>query len=383
MTAHELPSPLQPTTIRKGLGWAERLRYRWEYQRRLRVILKHVDPDGAVRLTWTERQRIREFWKTYGIDFVSPSWYRLFKTLTGRVDPRFIPEEVFRVQMEPMLCRRDVAMAYHDKNQLDRLFPDVERPATVLRNIYGNYFDADYRPVPREAVTELLGAHPGQYILKPSISGTGSGHNVARVDGSRDGFRIANTLLSLDDLERIYIQDFLLQRIVPQHRFMAGFHPGSLNTMRMITLRLNGTVKPIAATFRMGNGSHVDNGHAGGLLCGVDLADARLTPFACDVLFRRHDRHPITGESFANREIPSFAAVCDLAMLVHSRLPYFDVLSCDIGLLDNGAACLIEVNTIGQGVEPHQFLKGAPLFGDETEAVLTLIAERVGRGWNR
>ena len=39
--------------------------------------------------------------------------------------------------------------------------------------------------------------------------------------------------------------------------------------------------------------------------------------------------------------------------------------------------------TLGQGVEPHQFLKGTPLFGDETDEVLTLVAERARRGWNR
>ena len=62
------------------------------------------------------------------------------------------------MQLEPMLCRRDVAPAYHDKNQLDRLFPDVQRPRTVLRNIYGNYFDGDYRPVPRESIASPVWA---------------------------------------------------------------------------------------------------------------------------------------------------------------------------------------------------------------------------------
>lgn len=383
MKVAELPTPFQPTAVRRGLGWAERLRYRWEYRGRLRTLLQQVDPKGAVRLTLTERQRVREYWAGHGIDFVSSSWYLLFKGLTGRVDPRYVPEEVFRVQLEPMLCRKDVAPAYHDKNQLDRLFPDVQRPATVVRNIYGHYFDADYRPVPRAAVAELLAATPGRYILKPSISGTGSGHNVAQIEVSRDGFRIADTLLSLADVERIYVQDFLVQRIVEQHPFMARFHPPSLNTIRTITLRLRGDIHAVAMTFRMGNGSHVDNGHAGGLLCGVDIGDARLTPFACDVLFRRYDRHPISGEQFADAVIPSIDAVRDLALRVHSRLPYFDVLSCDIAILGDGRACLIEANTLGQGVEPHQFLKGSPLFGDETDEVLALVAERRRLGWNQ
>ena len=215
------------------------------------------------------------------------------------------------------------------------------------------------------------------------ISGTGSGHNVARVECSRDGFRIDQTLWSLADVERIYVQDFLFQQVVHQHALLARFHPGSLNTIRVITLRLGGDIQPLAATLRMGNGSHVDNGHAGGLLCGIDLGDGRLTPFACDVHFRRYDRHPITGERFADGTIPAFEAIKDLAVRVHTRMSYFDVVSCDIALLDNGEPCLVEANTFGQGVEPHQFLKGAPLFGDRTDEVLTLIAKRVRLGWNR
>ncbi|MGE3489584.1 MAG: sugar-transfer associated ATP-grasp domain-containing protein [Vicinamibacterales bacterium] len=381
MRAHELPAPLQPTLVRKGLRWAERLRYRWEYRGRLHVLLQRVDPSGSVRLTRAERRRVHEYWDRHDLACASLSWFRLFKALTGRVDPRFIPEEVFRVQLEPMLCRRDVAPAYHDKNQLDRQFPDIGRPRTVVRNIYGNYYDGEYRPLPREAVTAQL--EPGApYFLKPAISGTGSGHNVARVEVSRDGLAIGRTVLSLADVERIYVQDFLIQQPVRQHARLAAFHPPSLNTLRMITLRLGDEIALVAATFRMGNGSHVDNGHAGGLLCGVDLADARLTPFACDVFFGRYDRHPISGEWFTDQEIPSFAAVHELARRVHSRLPYFDVVSSDIAVLEDGQPCLVEVNTLGQGVEPHQFLKGEPLFGDQTERVLTLVAQRARSGWN-
>ena len=376
-----MPSPLEVTLVRQGLNWAEVLRYRWEYMRRLRFVLAQVDPGGRVRVTRHERQRVREFHARHRMPRVAMAWYRLFKALTGRVDPRYVPEEVFRVLLEPMLCRRDVALGYHDKNQLDRLLPDVPRPRTVLRNIYGHYYDHDYRPVPHEGAAALLG--PGRYVLKPSITGTGSGRNVALVERTDKGFRIDGIALSLAEVERIYVQDFLVQDIVRQHSWTARFHPGSLNTLRVITLRLNGAIRPIAATLRMGNGSHVDNGHAGGLLCGVDLADARLTPFACDVLFRRHDAHPISGARFADQAVPSFEAVKSLAAWVHERMPYFDILSCDIALLEDGRPCLVEVNTFGQGVEPHQFLKGAPLFGDDTEAVLTLVADRRRAGWNR
>ncbi len=383
MKASELPQPHQDSVVRKAVKRAELLRYWWEYRGRLRDLLRVVDPAGVVRLDGDERRAVRDHWARYGVSHVNPDWYRLFKALTGSVDPRFIPEETFRTRLEPFLCRRDVSAAYHDKNHMDRLLADVPRPRTILRNIYGAYLDEQYQPIDRAGVVAHLSGRPGAHFLKPAISGTGSGQNVARVEFESGGFRIAGAVLSLAEVERIYVQDFVVQETVRQHASLAKYHPASLNTLRVITLRLEGEVLPIAATLRMGNGSHVDNGHAGGLLCGVDVASGATTPFACDVSFRRFETHPRSGAAFAGQVVVSFAGVRDLALAVHRRLAYFDVLSCDIAVAEDGSPCLVEVNTFGQGVEPHQFLKGAPLFGDRTGDVLSLVAARERSGWNR
>jgi hypothetical protein len=383
MKATELPSRHQDTAVRKALHRAELIRYWWEYRGRLRQLLRVVDLPGQVRLSAAERSAVRQFWRRFGIGHVNLDWYRLFKAVTGTVNPQYIPEETFRTRIEPILCRRDVSAAYHDKNQLDRLFPAVSRPRTILRNIYGAYADEHYQPLERGAVMAYLADRPGPHFLKPAISGTGSGHNVARVEVAATGFRIGHTVLSLDDIERSYVQDFVLQEGVRQHPSLAAWHPASLNTLRIITLRLDRRIRPVAATLRVGNGSHVDNGHAGGLLCGVNVADGVTTTFAVDVSFHRFERHPISGQAFDGRAIIAFDAIRQLALQVHSQLPYFDMVSCDIAVMQDAVPCLVEVNTFGQGVEPHQFLKGAPLFDAETDAVLALVAQRAQSGWNR
>jgi hypothetical protein len=383
MKSAELPGRHQETTVRRALHRAELLRYWWEYRGRLRELLRVVDPSNQVWLDAGERKAVRDYWRRFGVGFVNTDWFRLFKALNGTVDPRYLPEETFRTRIEPVLCRRDVSAAYHDKNQLDRLLPEVARPRTILRNVYGAYADEHYRPIAPDAVIHHLAARSGPHFIKPSISGTGSGKNVARVELSADGFRLGTAVWSLQDIERTYVQDFVVQEGVRQHTSLAQWHPESLNTLRMITLRFNGRIRPVAATLRMGNGSHVDNGHAGGLLCGVGVADGRTTPFAVDVLFRRYDRHPRSGEAFDGRPVIAFEAIKDLALEVHARLPYFDVLSCDIAVAEDATPCLIEVNTFGQGVEPHQYLKGSPLFDDDTDAVLALVAQRAQSGWNR
>jgi Sugar-transfer associated ATP-grasp len=381
MKLPELPRRHQDTLVRRTLQQAELVRYWWEYRGRLATLLKHVEHGRSVRLDARERQEIRRYWSGYGINYINLDWYRLFKALNGAVDPRYVPEEIFRTRLEPFLCRRDVSAAYHDKNQMDRVFADLPRPRTVLRNIFGAYFDEGYRPIPRLAVPAHLASYKGVHFLKPAISGTGSGNNVARVEFNGGQFVLGAVTLSLADIEKIYVQDFVVQEAVQQHASLAAFHPGSLNTIRVITRRLDDSLRAIAATLRMGNGSHVDNGHAGGLLCGVDIRTGALTALACDVLFRKFSSHPLTGLPFAGEAV-SFARVRELALAVHARLPYFDVLSCDIAVLDSGSPCLVEVNTFGQGVEPHQFLKGAPLFDTETDTVLDLVSSRVRSGWS-
>jgi hypothetical protein len=382
MRVSELPRLHEESLVRKLVQQAELVRYWWEYRGRVRTLLRHVEGARSVRLDSGERRTIRQYWSNYGVSYLNLEWYRLFKALNGSIDPRYIPEETFRTRLEPFLCRRDVSAAYHDKNQMDRVFADLQRPRTILRNIYGAYFDQAYQPIRRDAVVAHLAARSGAHFLKPAISGTGGGNNVAKVQFGNGAFHIAGATLSLDDVERVYVQDFVIQEAVAQHDTLARFHPGSLNTLRIMTLRLNEQLRTIAATLRIGNGSHVDNGHAGGLLCGVNIATGRLTPFACDVLFRRYDRHPLTQEPFADRDVIAFGRVMELALAVHARLPYFDVLSCDIAVLENGTPCLVEVNTFGQGVEPHQFLKGAPLFDADTENVLAMVATRARVGWS-
>jgi hypothetical protein len=383
MRVFDLPQQDQPTAVRKALRRAELVRYWWEYRGRLHELLAIVDPSGASRLTKAERDTVRGYWRRFDIGYLNDEWNHLFKALTGKVDPRWVPEETFRTRLEPFLCRRDVAAAYHDKNQIDRTFADLPRPRTILRNIYGLYFDEQYRPIPREAVLAHAAQHSGWYFLKPAISGTGSGNNVARVECLPNGLKVGNAVLDLDEIERAYVQDFLLQEAVPQHPWFAKFHPQSLNTVRTITLRIGERCTPIAATLRMGNGRPIDNGHAGGLLCGVDLANGAVTPFACDVLFRKYYYHPRSGEPFADQVVPALDAILSVAREVHQRLAYFDVISCDIAMRADGSPCLVEVNTFGQGIEPHQFLHGGPIFGDHTEHVLSVVASRARAGWNQ
>ena len=377
------PQKHKPTFVRRCLTFGERVRYHLEYRRRLKGFRRQALQGTFGHLSRGEANIIRAFWLGYGIKRINMDWYRLYKGLLGEADPRYIPEEVFRIDIEPILNRRDVAMAYHDKNRLNRLFPEISTPRVVLRNIYGRYFDGNYSPITMTAGYEAITAQDANYILKPAISGTGSGLNVILIRGEHGKLFIEDRPWNLADIERIYVQDFLLQEVVKQHSSLAVFHPGSLNTVRVITFRFEQVIHVLAAVLRMGNGSYVDNAHAGGLVCGIDVETGQLTSFAYDVPFTRYEQHPVSKVSFQRQTITGFNRIKMLARCLHERLDYFDVLAFDVCVCEDETPCLIEINTFGQAIEPFQILKGAPLFGALTEPILELVARRRREGWNR
>ena len=94
-----------------------------------------------------------------------------------------------------------------------------------------------------------------------------------------------------------------------------------------------------------------------------------LNKFAVDKYFKKYYKHPYTGVSFENIQIPQFSSVLDFVKNLHRYLLYFDMVSWDIAIDKNGAPVLIELNLINQGISFLQVHHG-PLFGDLTEKLL-------------
>jgi hypothetical protein len=213
------------------------------------------------------------------------------------------------------------------------------------------------------------------------VGGTGGGQNVNRITISNGAIQAADRAIGIADIERTYKTNFIIQEVVEQHPEMAVYHPKSLNTCRIITLRLDGAYHVIACALRMGNGKYTDNLLSGGLSAGIDVNTAALTSFALDDHYRKFTCHPATDIVFAGRVVPHFDRIKSLALSVHARLSYFDMISHDVSLCQDGQPCLIEVNLFGQGIEPFQILKGSPIFGEHTDRVLEMVDRRRQGDW--
>ncbi len=337
--------------------------YRRLFSRRVRsnpTISSYVlSPDA--------HEQIGDFWnRELGVT-VFADWHKAYYATNGVMDPRYVPEDVFYKLVEPLLNRYDLAKAYQDKNQYNRLFPGFRTPETIVRNISGSFYSDDYSYLTAlEAADLVVASLTHKLVIKPAID-SGGGRNIEFLDLASERNSTADCIRGLFSR---YKRDFIIQNYINQHPDLRELHPNSLNTARIMTLRYKGSIRVLSRLVRMGNnGSLVDNSTLGGVSCGYNCQGI-MNDFATEhFTFIRHTVHPYTGIAFGGRTVPSYMAVDALVVALHERLPHFDIASWDIAIDQGGHPVLVEVNLKAQDVNFHQRNNG-PLFGDITSDVI-------------
>lgn len=314
------------------------------------------------------KKEIKRFWKKLG-SHIDTMWHQAYINVNGIADHRYIPEDVFYMFIEPNLNRKDLYHAYVDKNNYDRLFPGVRTPRTLLRNINGKYYDGNYERLERNTICEYLGKYPGDYIVKPSIDSS-SGKNIMKLQCHSQKIFNNGKCITFESIENTIKRDFLVQEFLEQQSILNTIYPHSLNTFRVVTLRINNDIHALQSNVKFGDkGQYVDyNTNQGGVNCGINK-DGLLNQFAVDMYFNKHYKHPYTSTVFKNIQIPQFSSILNYAINLHRYLFYFDMVSWDLAIDKNEAVVLIELNLINQGFSFLQVHHG-PLFGDFTEKIM-------------
>jgi hypothetical protein len=333
------------------LRFGEELKYRMKAARMLRK-----SPQKA--LTASEKSAIRKFYRKYGVWFPGTAWHRLYSGLSGSFSPEFVPNNLFYGSIERALNREDYAVL-QDKNLLDRIFHDIERPKIVISNMNGFFFHGDAL-VSKSQALEILGSYDKLFI-KPSLD-SGGGKNVRVLE--------QKTLANKNDLMQIldsYQKDFLIQEALRQSSEMAELNPSSINTMRLITyLRPEGPVI-LASTVRMGaEGSQIDNTEAGGISAKI-YPNGEVDKRAINKMNSFIEKK-INGKSLDAFRIPNFLKVCDTALNLHTQIPFFKIVSWDLALNEENNPILIEFNVIDQGINQQSLI--GPLFGKYADEIM-------------
>ena len=184
-------------------------------------------------------------------------------------------------------------------------------------------------------------------IAKPT-DGT-RGHGVSKLDC---GSALQEGQAFLD---RARSQKLLIEEFVRQHHDLAAVNPSSLNTLRIATLRdKQGVVHVIGASLRAGGeGSVVDNLHAGGVQYPVDVQTGLIIRGGMthdgkkEILF-----HPSTHTKMIGFRIPNWEQVIASVKEAAAIPPHLRYIGWDVAVTEDGCE-FIEAN-IGQGANGMQ-----------------------------
>ncbi len=114
------------------------------------------------------------------------------------------------------------------------------------------------------------------HFFKPATGGRGIG--IFHLRSTKTGLTLNGKPVGVDELAAILAEGFFVgQRRVEQHLDLTKINPGSINTLRLLTIQTEDGVKPMLAAMRFGtDGSVVDNASSGGLCVGVDMQTGRI-----------------------------------------------------------------------------------------------------------
>jgi hypothetical protein len=156
----------------------------------------------------------------------------------------------------------------------------------------------------------------------------------------------------------------ILEAAICQHEYASRIFPGSVNTLRIMTLRASGA-EPfiIGAAHRFGvkKSAPVDNISSGGISACVDVETGRMaSAFSQPGSFAkaRHAQHPETGSPIEGVVVPSWGEIKEFVLDFARRIPGLKLAGWDVSLTADGPR-LVEAN--GSVPNPELFQYEVPL----------------------
>ena len=118
-----------------------------------------------------------------------------------------------------------------------------------------------------------------------------------------------------------------------------------------------------------------DNMMKGGLC--VCIGDhGQFGKFAYDYDGKRYERHPKSNLEFSGLTYPKYDEIVSFAKEIHRHILFYNLLSFDFVVRNDGTLCVVEINATSQGITQLQYDFGG-LFGDYTEQVVDWVSSHL------
>lgn len=326
---------------------------------------KYLTDISFPELTKEEIQKIKLEWRSITNSKKFFKAHRFYKKIHG-FDSRYLTMPIY----DPLIIRKlnpfQDACVFVNKGFFDVFFADLKQPELYIKRIDDHYFDSKSTLITEDEAITIL-SNKAQFIIKPSANSHG-GAGIKLIRGEK-------TQSELKSLVTVYKGDFIVQEIVDQHPDTAKFNPESLNTIRIISLFINGRVTILKSALRCGqNGAEVDNATSGGLM--INIKDGGfLEDFGVDSRFEKI-YETYNGIKFSGQRIVDFSKLEEIVLLNHPKLyPTLHLIAWDFAINSNGEPAFIEGNTKVPGIFWIQ-LCGGPIFGERTQEVIEYVNKK-------
>lgn len=324
-------------------------------RKKAKIRLKRMN--GGYSCDQEYKDVVLPYWKKYGYK-PAKIWYQIFCDSDQKMDPRYIPDDLFYGEMVPYFSNSQFRRFGEDKCYHDIWLPNVRRPETICKNIACVFYDKDMNLISVDDAVAACMAYKDEFLIKPSID-SGEGRLIQFfTPGTFTEHDIRAAFQSMG-------ANYIVQAAVKQHPDLARLNPSSLNTVRVVSLFFEGEVHVLSCILRMGaTGAKVDNIGAGGFACPIQESgwlNARGVNRKAE--WREENQN---GIKFKDVCVPSYEKVINAVKDSHKRLAHFKLIGWDFAVDTDGEPVMIEYNTCPGA---NQVTCG-PTFGDITEKVL-------------
>lgn len=196
--------------------------------------------------------------------------------------------------------------------------------------------------------------HP-EFVVKPTDMSGGRGVHKADVLGlneaqKRDFFE--KLLVSGEENKAIYLRgkesSVVLEELIDQADELAVFNPESVNCVRLITVRVNGTVHAYESWLKIGTGGlFLNSAVSGSLLAGIDTKTGIINTIGMNEMGVICEEHPDTHITIKGFQIPSWTKLLAVAEECANKVPQFSYVGWDFVLTKKQGWCIMEANYSG------------------------------------
>ena len=227
-----------------------------------------------------------------------------------------------------------IVVKYNDKAHMDDLGDKIR-----FNTLFAPFLHRDWVAVTgdnREEVLSFIRRHP-VFMAKPSCGSCGWGIEMLNAaDFADEEALYAHLAEKAPQLE--------LEQVIVQHPAVAAIYPGSINTVRMVTIRgKSGKVYLVTAMFRIGNGKFVDNFNSGGMVAPMDPETGTVIDRALDKQKNLYENHPATGTPIKGFVFPDWDKARALVEQAAQVVPEVGYVGWDVCFTPEGP-CLVEGN---------------------------------------